>query len=197
MNYADAVFRATHNSYSGDDRGSVRDQLDGGVRLLELDFVFGDYRQHGYRLGHGFAGASVQLAHGNPGELRLERWLTAIAAWSDENPGHTPIAVLLDPKGDLTGPDSFADGNLGALNAKVRAAFGARLYPAGSLGADEPWPDVDDLRGRVICVLSGAFATRSGYLTDGGREPAVAAAGGRVVEATGRRHRCRRRLPRG
>ena len=41
--YVDAVFAATHNSYSPG-RGALRRQLDGGVRCLELDFNLADGR---------------------------------------------------------------------------------------------------------------------------------------------------------
>jgi hypothetical protein len=181
--YAASVFRATHNSYSGGGRGSLLKQLEGGVRLIELDVINTSYRRYGYRLGHGIAGLEVAKGNGNPDELGLKRWLEAVTSWCSDNPDHSPVTVLLDPKGDLTAPDSFEDGNLAALNGLVDDVFGDRLYRAHTLAYDSAWPSVTDLGGKVICVLSGNIASRRGYVSDGGREPAVALDDrGRVVE---------------
>jgi len=182
-NYAESVFRATHNSYSGGGRGSIRAQLEGGVRFIELDVINASYRRYGYRIGHGIAGLEVARGKGNPDDLALKSWLEAISSWCSANPGHNPVTVLLDPKADLTEPDSFADGNLAALNSVVDEVFGARLYRAETLRHDDAWPSVTDLGDRVICVLSGNVRSRRGYVSDGGREPAVALDDqGRVVE---------------
>ena len=182
-NYAESVFRATHNSYSGDGRGSIRAQLEGGVRCIELDVINAAYRRYGYRIGHGIAGLEVAKGKGNPDDLALESWLGTISSWCTDNRGHDPVTVLLDPKGDLTEPDSFADGNLAALNHVIDKAFGPRLYRAETLRHDDAWPSLGDLADRVICVLSGNVASRRGYVSDGGREPAVALDDqGRVVE---------------
>ena len=35
----DCIFQSTHNSYSGEERGSILAQLDGGVRSLEESAV--------------------------------------------------------------------------------------------------------------------------------------------------------------
>ena len=170
--FVDSVFRATHNSFSGEARGSLRAQLDGGVRQVELDIVDSAYRRHGYRVGHGVAGRETSNGDGNPDDDALGSWLKTIEAWCSEHPRHVPITIYLDPKRDLTDPDSFADGNLAALNALIADIFGERLYRADVLGGD-CWPLLNDLAGRVICVLSGNVETRRGYLGDGGREPSV------------------------
>ena len=181
--YAESVFRATHNSYSGGGRGSIRAQLEGGVRVIELDVINASYRRYGYRVGHGIAGLEVAKGNGNPDDFAFKSWLGAISSWCSDNPGHTPVTLLLDPKGDLTEPDSFADGNLAALNHVIDEAFGARLYRSETLRHDDAWPSITDLAGRVVCVLSGNVKSRRGYVSDGGREPAVALDDqGRVVE---------------
>lgn len=171
--FVDSVFQSTHNSFSGEARGSLRAQFEGGVRQVELDIVDSDYRRHGYRVGHGIAGRETSNGDGNPDDDALRNWLETIEAWCSAHPRHIPITIYLDPKRDLTDPDSFADGNLAALNPLIADIFGERLYRAYELGSD-PWPSVDELAGRVICVLSGSVETRRGYVRDGGREPAVA-----------------------
>jgi len=48
-----AILMATHNSYAGGPRRSVRDQLDAGVRCLELDVTHDSRR---LAVGHGWTG---------------------------------------------------------------------------------------------------------------------------------------------
>src|SRR5262249_35621144 len=54
--FTDAIFEATHNSYSGNldaQRGSIVYQLDHGVRFIELDIHDNDYATVGdYEIGH-------------------------------------------------------------------------------------------------------------------------------------------------
>ena len=169
--YLDAVVGATHNSYSPG-RGTLAKQFEVGVRFMELDVRLKDRE---YVLGHGFAGHEVADGDGNPAGIKLSTWLAAIAK---QRQG--PLTIALDVKQDLTKPDSFAEGNLGALNAAMRTAFGDRLLTADELG-DADWPA--EMAERVVWVLSGDEGTREGYLGDGGRAPAVALnGGGRVVE---------------
>ena len=84
-----------------------------------------------------------------------------IATWSSGQRGHAPITIATDVKPDLTKAKSFAQGNPAALNEVLRDAFGDRLLTAEELGTAD-WPDVDDMRGRVLWVLSGDGGTRRG-----------------------------------
>jgi hypothetical protein len=183
VRYDEATFRATHNSYEGGARGSVPRQLDRGVRFLELDVHAGDFEEHGYRIGHAGPGNAVARGlDGNPRSDRLADWLRLIAGWSAANADHAPITIALDCKSDLSDARSFAGGNLAALNALLETTLGDRLVRADALG-DGPWPQLDDLRGHVVTVLSGDGDTRVAYLRDGGRMPAVALdTAGNVVE---------------
>jgi hypothetical protein len=182
--FASAVFRATHNSYSGNvdgSKGSLVSQLDGGVRFLELDIHDNGYAtNHDYSIGHDAPGDKVDHA-GNPGSNLLRDWLGTIAAWSAAHPTHAPLLVMLDIKDNLTDNTSFAAGNLTALNQELSEAFGSRLLTAkdvpGALGA------VGSLRGRILTLLSGDAGTRTEYRRDVGANPAVAInARGQVVE---------------
>jgi hypothetical protein len=172
--YDQALFRATHNSYSGHDRKSLTKQLDGGVRGLELDVHVDEYSRYGFRIGHGGPGHEVDRSNGNPNDSRLVSWLEEIASWSSRNGGHAPLTLLLDAKDDLTHPRSFGEGNLSALNQVLIDSFDEdQLYTAEMLGP-AAWPPLDALTGKVIVVLSGERGGRLGYLRDGGLDPAVA-----------------------
>jgi hypothetical protein len=182
--FASAVFRATHNSYSGNVDGaknSIVYQLDHGVRFLELDIHDNGYGTlHDYAVGHSGPGDLVDHA-GNPASNALRDWLGVVAEWSGAHPAHAPIVVMLDMKDDLTDNPSFAAGNLTALNQELAGAFGSGLlqakdYPAGL-------PSVDASRGKVLTLLSGDGGSRAEYRRDVGYHPAVALnSHGQIVE---------------
>jgi hypothetical protein len=188
--FAQAVFAATHNSYSGNlaggARGSIAHQLDTGVRFVEFDVWDKlDSGQRGYFIGHNGPGNEVDTTGGNPSTNVLGDWLEVVAGWSDQNHGHAPITVALDMKDDITDDNySFALANPAALNKTLTDVFGDKLVLAGTRDYDQnPLPNVSQLRDKVIVVLSGNQQTRTLYRRDAGATPAVAMnSAGKVVE---------------
>ena len=177
-------FRTTHNSYSGQSRGSLSTQLDDyRIRCLELDFHDNGYEQFGdYRLGHLKPGMDVATGGGNPDTLLLRDWLGVIAAWSSAHTRHAPLTLVLDIKDDLT--DNDVGGDLEDLNQTLEGVFGPRLFTRDQYDGDAAWPDLEDLRGRCLFVLSGDGGTRASYRWAFGSTPAIAInAGGDVVLA--------------
>ncbi|NRQ33691.1 hypothetical protein HII36_17805 [Nonomuraea sp. NN258] len=183
-----AIFRATHNSYSGDngdkERGSIVEQLDAGVRFIEYD-VHDNWRftRRGYYLGHFFAGQDVDH-NGNPVSNRLYDWLRIVDAWSDQHPDAAPITLALDFKSDITDGDntSYSSMNPAFLNDMLTSVFGSNLFRSEDFDEADP-PTVNELRGRVIPLISGNSGTRARYKRDLGRDPAIAINGrGQVVE---------------
>jgi hypothetical protein len=182
--FASAIFRATHNSYSGNvdgSKGSLVSQLDSGVRFIELDIHDNGYATNNdYSIGHDAPGDKVDHA-GNPTSNLLRDWLHTVSVWSAAHPTHAPLLVMVDIKDNLTDNTSFAAGNLTALNKEFSDAFGSQLLMArdvpGALGT------IGSLRGRVLTLLSGDAGTRTEYRRDVGYNPAVAInARGQVVE---------------
>ncbi|MBB4683287.1 PI-PLC domain-containing protein [Amycolatopsis jiangsuensis] len=177
------TFLATHNSYSGDvdgAKGSIAQQLDRGVRFVEFDVHDNGYATtHDYGIGHGAPGDLVDHT-GNPASDNLRDWLAVVNAWSAAHPTAAPIVVMLDLKDDLTDNQSYAAGNLAAVNAELWEAFGPRLLTAPDYRAGAT---TDSLRGKVLTLLSGDRGTRASYRRDVGEHPAVALNGhGQVVE---------------
>jgi hypothetical protein len=169
--YDATCFRATHNSYSGGARGSIVDQLRGGVRLLELDVhAKGFETLRDFRVGHLKPGAEVSLGNGNPDSIMLSDWLATIARWSNEHV-HAPITLVLDLKDDLIGADC---GGPEELNKALEAAFGDLLYTRDERDRGGAWPETSDLLNRVLCVLSGNGNTRASYRWTYGTDPALA-----------------------
>ncbi|MET7327126.1 phosphatidylinositol-specific phospholipase C domain-containing protein [Nonomuraea sp. NPDC005650] len=179
-----AIFRATHNSYSGNVAGaknSIAYQLDHGIRFIELDIHDNGYAtSRDYAIGHDSPGDQVDHT-GNPASNLLRDWLNAINTWSAQHPTAAPIVVALDIKDDLTDNTSYAAGNLAALNQELVSVFGSRLFQAKDYPASPP--TVDALRGRVLPLISGDSKTRTLYKRDVGSSPAIAINGrGQVVE---------------
>ncbi|MFD1048612.1 PDZ domain-containing protein, partial [Kibdelosporangium lantanae] len=171
--FASALFKATHNSYSGDVDGakhSITYQLDNGVRFVEFDVHDNGYAtNHDYGIGHNSPGDAVDH-NGNPASNNLRDWMTVVSTWSGAHPTHAPIVVMLDLKDDLTDNPNYSAGNMTALNQEITSVFGGKLLPA----KDYPGalPSVDALRGRVIVLLSGDGGSRTEYKRDVGHNPA-------------------------
>lgn len=173
--FNEAIFMATHNSYSGGDRGSINEQLNQGIRVIELDVHDDDFRDRGdYQIGHDGPGDEVARGGGNPVGNLLTDWLETVHDWSVMNDGHSPITIVLDLKDDITDNRSFDDGNAAALNDRLSSVFGRRLARAGDFPArGDGWPYVEELRGKVLFVLSGRADNREAYRSDEGHNPAI------------------------
>ena len=172
--YDQARFRASHNSYSGEGRGTIANQLNAGVRQIELDFHDNDFATWGFRIGHGSPGSEVDHGGSNPASDRMADWLVHVSDWSLENPGHAPIHLQLNIKDDLTDNRHTQDGSFAALNSLLVEVFGERLFWSRNLG--EVWPTVDALRDKFVVGLTGVESTSSrvAYVRDKGATPAVA-----------------------
>jgi hypothetical protein len=161
--YNESYFKATHNSYSGGDRGSIVAQLDGGVRFIELDVHDDEFASHNdFRVGHNQPISEVDLTPPNPKVVFLRAWLQLIDDWSDKHPKHAPIVVSLDLKDDIS--DNPAEqGDIRFLNRQLRDVFGVKLYTA--TGHKGKWGATEALRGKIVVVLSGSRPTRQAYLS--------------------------------
>lgn len=128
---------------------TLYEQLDAGVRGLELDL-----RSRGRRLV--ISHAPMVDNRATCPDFRLA--LREIRIWSEHNPGHVPIHVLLELKEDWGmldprlapwDPDALA-----RLDALVMEEFpaGGLLVP-GDVRADAGWPALGEVRGRVLFIL--------------------------------------------
>jgi hypothetical protein len=166
--YEQSEFGATHNSYSG---GVSRGSALGPIRCVELDFHdngYDDFRD--YRVGHGWPGDQTAFGDGNPTSPLLRDWLGLIRQWSVDHEGHVPITIVLDAKDDLT--DNDEGGDLEDLNETLQSVLGGRLFTAEEFGSG-PWPDVNDLKEKILCVLSGNEGTRVYYRWTRGSTPSI------------------------
>lgn len=176
--------RGTHNSYHlrtepvlhpswAYDHRPLTEQLDGGVRALELDIHHteaGDFEV--FHLPAVDAGTTC---------LKLTDCFAEIVAWSTAHRQHAPLMVWLEPKDDLdaaaAGYTPLA-GHLLDLDAAVAAAVPSELLftpdelrgdaddlPT-AIAAEGGWPTLRHTRGRVIVGLLDGGAHRDELVAD-------------------------------
>lgn len=178
----------THNSYKlrppVEIPGPVGEELDyehrpldvqledEGVRGFELDVV---------NTGDEFPVLHVPVADDSSNCTPFSACLQVIKTWSDENPGHAPIFVLVEPKDGVLERDIdpalqiFDAAALARLDEDIRSVFGPRqLLTPDDVRGDEPtlrssvrefgWPTMGEARGKVVMVLNNSGDARDRYL---------------------------------
>lgn len=110
----------------------------------------------------------------------LERYLDELRAFSDANPQHVPVVVLMNIKqgnfgipGTVAGPD-FDVEVFQRLDGLIAGRLAGKLVTPDLVRGDADslesavlargWPLVDDVRGRYLFVLDAGGATRDRYL---------------------------------
>ncbi|MEA2601645.1 MAG: hypothetical protein QOF89_2637 [Acidobacteriota bacterium] len=146
--YSARTYRTTHNSYSGGERGSIWQQLDSGVRCIELDLLGSNSTK--IEIGHDVPGDLVSHHHGNPQTNDLSEWLNIIKEWSDVNGKHDPITIFFDLK-------KYRGENLTPLEHELDKAFPEKLIkPDDDLNALKLL-GYDGLVDKIICLHNKIF----------------------------------------
>jgi hypothetical protein len=136
----------------------LSEQLDDGIRSFELDVR---YRRGDFEVTH------VPLVDNSSVAVKLELAFAEIALWSEHNPNHIPIILLLELKDDWMMLDPFLQDigstELAFLDQLIDEQLGDKLYTAGDLAGTYPtiqdridaesWPLVSELLGKIIVVL--------------------------------------------
>ncbi|MEZ5180017.1 MAG: phosphatidylinositol-specific phospholipase C1-like protein [Acidimicrobiales bacterium] len=126
--------------------------------------------------------------------LTLVACLQQVKSWSDANPAHVPIAILLELKDDtlelgdfpFVVPEKWTTTGMDSLDAEIRSVFSPDdlITPddvrGGHATLDEAvttdgWPTLEDSRGKVMFLMDNGGGYRSDYLAG---HPALA---GRVL----------------
>ncbi len=100
--------------------------------------------------------------------LLFKNGLVAIKKWSTEHPDHTPIVILINAKDQTvdgtTKPLPFSKNALDSLDQEIRSVFKDEdLITPDFVRRNHPtleeavlqsgWPDLDEVRGRILFVL--------------------------------------------
>lgn len=114
----------------------------------------------------------------------LERCLHDVKDWSDANPTHVPIAVLLELKDtplehdgfEFTLPDLFEAADMDALDEVIRSVFpDEHLITPDDVRGDhdtleeavlggDAWPTLAESRGKVLFLMDNGGSYRTTYL---------------------------------
>lgn len=114
----------------------------------------------------------------------LEGCLQDVKDWSDANPSHVPIAVLLELKDtplefdgfEFTLPDLFESADMDALDEVIRSVFpDDRLITPDDVRGDhdtleeavlggDAWPTLAESRGKVLFLMDNGGSYRTTYL---------------------------------
>ncbi len=190
---------------------------DQGVRQIELDVwadpdgtIFSDRKSHeaaGLPADPGIPELhepGFKVLHIHEVDVESTCWnlrtcLAAVRTWSDANPGHAPLTILIEAKQDVV-PDLLGLGyapivpigpaELDELDAEIRAAFDPEdiITPDDVRGSratleeailNDGWPTLGASRGRVLFALDNGGAVQSSYLAG---HPSLA---GRVMFTSG------------
>ena len=195
IKFNEISFLATHNSYQSESTEEVKklysnlsdltfgllpenkgefksetitDQLNSGIRSLEIDIEVFD------RDGD----VSFTCMHSPSIEMTttcydFELALKEIAMWSDNNPDHLPITIILEPKEfflPLEDMKKFSIDYADEMDKALRSVLGENLFtPAdmlrdydsfGEMRKADDWCKVSDMRGKVLILLHDCGATQ-------------------------------------
>lgn len=181
VKFNELTFLGTHNSYQryhesessgcgNDEKGApitLSDQLDSGLRSLEIDIetVVDETGTH-------FLCMHSPLLDMETNCYSFEKALEELTVWSDNNPGHLPITIIIEPKPvfiPLENMEFFSLKAANALDATVREALGDKLVtPADVMGnysslremrENDAWPLAKDMLGKFAVILHPCSVT--------------------------------------
>lgn len=194
IKFNEIAFLATHNSYQSESTETTKklyrslsdltfglvsektadfesetltNQLESGIRSLEIDIEVFD------REGD----VSFTCMHSPNIEMTttcydFELAMKEIAMWSDNNPDHLPITIIIEPKGTfipLKDMKKFSIDYADEFDTALRETLGDKLFtPAdmlrdyasfGEMRAADDWCKVKDMLGKVVILLHDCGAT--------------------------------------
>ncbi len=110
--------------------------------------------------------------------------LTQVKTWSDANPSHVPIAILVELKDDpldfpgftFTTPEKWTAGNIGSIDDEIRSVMDdSELLTPDDVRGSHPtledavttdgWPTLGESRGKVMFMMDNEGGYRSDYLS--------------------------------
>ena len=173
----------THNSYHkvpdpvipdwNYDNEPLDEQLESqGVRAFELDILWDDHRLR-WRVVH-----IPTIDEETTCDLLLE-CLATIRSWSDAHPGHHPIFVQIEPKGNAFPEGAEGEERFGILDDDIRSIFGDELLVLPDdvqgdaatlreqLTSGDGWPTLGEVRGKTLFFFNCSRDHCVRYANDG------------------------------
>ncbi|MCM4156908.1 hypothetical protein DHD80_12940 [Gramella sp. AN32] len=115
--------------------------------------------------------------------LLFKEGLQVLKDWSDNNPNHTPVFILINAKDQnipqTTSPLAFTANALDSIDVEIKSVFPTNKlitpdYVRGDFESLEDavlkvgWPDLDTVKGKFLFVLDEKEAKVNSYLKDHG-----------------------------
>ena len=143
-------------------------QLERGVRNLEIDIEAVDSEGDvSFIVAHKAILDNVSSAYD------FAKGLEEIALWSDNNPGHLPVYLLIEPKGDVPPINNMKNFSLSyalELDKVIRRTLGERLLtPEEARGefvsleemrTADRWPTLKEAAGKIIVLMHPCDVTQ-------------------------------------
>lgn len=166
-NLSDLTFGLVSSKMADFVSPTITEQLDNGIYSLELDIETFD------RKGE----VSFTCMHSPCFEMGTSCYdfslaLKEIAMWSDNNPNHLPITIIIEPKETFLPMKNMKFFNIGyavEFDKTLREGLGDKLFtPADMLGdydnfaelrADDGWCEVKDMLGKVLILFHNCNVT--------------------------------------
>ena len=166
-NLSELTFGLVSDKTGGLDSKTLTEQLNSGIRSIELDIeTVVKNGEVSFRCMHS-PGFDMTT---NCYDLSLA--LKEIYLWSENNPNHIPITIIIEPKKVFVPIDSMRFFNLkyvNLLDSLLRESFGDKLFtPADMLRdydsfadmrAADDWCKVSDMLGSVLVLLHDTTVT--------------------------------------
>ncbi len=143
-------------------------QLEMGVRNLEIDIeTVDDGENVSFIVTHNPITDNVSSAYD------FAKGLEEIALWSDNNPEHMPVYILVEPKGEVDSVNNMKNFSLEyalELDNIIRQVLGDRLLTPELVKGDfesfeemrmaDAWPLIEDSAGKIIVLLHPCDVTQ-------------------------------------
>ena len=150
------------------------EQLEQGIRNLEIDIeTVDDEGDVSFIVTHKAIIDNVSSAY------NLAKGLEEIAMWSDNNPGHLPVYLLIEPKDDVPSINNMKNFSLEyalELDKVLRQVLGDRLFTPQQVMGDyesfeemrkaDGWPTLKESAGKIIVLLHTCDVTQKYIDTD-------------------------------
>lgn len=150
------------------------EQLEQGIRNLEIDIeTVDDEGDVSFIVTHKAIIDNVSSAY------NLAKGLEEIAMWSDNNPGHLPVYLLIEPKDDVPSINNMKNFSLEyalELDKVLRQVLGDRLFTPQQVMGDyesfeemrkaDGWPTLKESAGKIIVLLHTCDVTQEYIDTD-------------------------------
>lgn len=150
---------------------SLTEQFELGIRSVELDIETVDENGE-----ISFIVTHNPLYDNTTSCYDFEKALEEIALWSEHNPSHLPLTIIIEPKKSVppvNNMKNFTAEYANVIDGLLREKFADKLMtPADMMGTysslkemreNDGWPTLEKTMGRVIVLLHDSGAT-SGYI---------------------------------